>query len=1026
MMKSVREACVPRDEVLKGDLQDALFAADFGHVVAGTAPDVYKDPKTFFQNTYPATALKKVVKTIFQRLADPNEAGAAVRLSTGFGGGKTHTLIALWHLARGIADPTLGTELLPAAGRPKEVAAVGMDAREYGKTVCGSHGDLQTHSLWGEMAYQLGGEPGYRRIAEQGLDTPQNVPNAATVRDMLPDRPLLILLDELVIYLSVLNEQEQKAALSFVNTLISEVSARRQAVIVITDPAGQPVYQKEAAAIADATRLTEADKNLNDVLGRKMSNFDPIGDETPGVITRRLFEHISQEAAQQASAEYYQAYQRIHAEHPDAVPPETTTLEYAQQIERCYPFHPRLLDTAQNRLGALQDFNKSRGTLRLFARILRDVWESDQAPYLITAGDLNWASERIQADLLERLNRDNFKAAINADVIYHAGQLDAHSDTDIHRRVASALLLESIPMSGTGMDKRDIGLAVLRLTDVGHEPGEAIDRLMSVCWHTYKDETGVRFLFRYEPNANKIIEERADGVPYEDARQGVLALAQNYFKGNVFSLIAYPSSPKSVPDSAELKLILSDNEALAQRVCNWQDDSNPEARFPRRFRNAIFGIAPTPSMLEDAIQAFRRARAAEQILQEEQDKRRGKRSAPSPLEEEVEQLLPTLRRRSRLLTCWAFNRVVFQGRKPATLPEKYLVPADSALIDVNGQARLKQFLDDNRYIYQSLDVLDIDLLLRQIVPGATPSLEHPGAFSASAVHERALEHSGLRLMLDAKPVREAILKAVAAGRLVVRLSNGDAYDSLGCVTGPPGMRTREEAHKLTTLHLNRDVLLALPDAPCVSDWLKVDEPPPAEYETLSLYEAAAQKGVPESVVREAIDLGRLDSKVEDGSIVVVKNPQFDVWQPSDGRRRPVVADSWDKAIQYAARRPLTSLTLRTTDQNAADRLIAVAQPFGADALWLTILATGKLTDGGEINFAVNEARHNNQLKPIELARKMLRAVQPSSASFSAELKLELPGRGLPDSGPRFEQAQAKAGPNVQLTAEFGPEEAANG
>ena len=74
-MQSVREACVPRAEVLKGDLEDALFAADFGHVVAGIAPDVYKDPVTFFRNTYPATALKKVVKTIFQRLADPNEAG---------------------------------------------------------------------------------------------------------------------------------------------------------------------------------------------------------------------------------------------------------------------------------------------------------------------------------------------------------------------------------------------------------------------------------------------------------------------------------------------------------------------------------------------------------------------------------------------------------------------------------------------------------------------------------------------------------------------------------------------------------------------------------------------------------------------------------------------------------------------------------------------------------------------------------------------------------------------------------------
>lgn len=87
-------------------------------------------------------------------------------------------------------------------------------------------------------------------------------------------------------------------------------------------------------------------------------------------------------------------------------------------------------------------------------------------------------------------------------------QLDADFSTDIHRRVASALLLESLPMNPNAvMDKRDLTLAVLRPSDVGHEPGEAMDRLMRVCWHTYKDSSGLRFQFRYEPNVNKLVEE---------------------------------------------------------------------------------------------------------------------------------------------------------------------------------------------------------------------------------------------------------------------------------------------------------------------------------------------------------------------------------------------------------------------------------------------------------------------------------------------------------------------------------------
>jgi predicted AAA+ superfamily ATPase len=113
---------------MKGDLEDALFAADFGDVISGAAPKVYQDPATFFQNTHPARALCKVIQTVFERLCDAKEPGATIRLSTGFGGGKTHALIAMWHLARNVRDPSLGTHLLPAAQRPASVTVVGVDA----------------------------------------------------------------------------------------------------------------------------------------------------------------------------------------------------------------------------------------------------------------------------------------------------------------------------------------------------------------------------------------------------------------------------------------------------------------------------------------------------------------------------------------------------------------------------------------------------------------------------------------------------------------------------------------------------------------------------------------------------------------------------------------------------------------------------------------------------------------------------------------------------------------------------------
>ena len=1013
-MKPILQTCNPRSEVLKGDLEDAIFAADFGHVVADIAPTVYNDPTEFFRNTHPAAPLRKVITTIFERLADPNEAGASVRLSTGFGGGKTHTLIALWHLARHITQTTLGTELLPAAGRPQSIVVAGIDAQKFGTTICASHGDdngvgIETHSLWGELAFQLGGPEGYARMQE--VDDPTTVPHAAAVRAILPDDPVLILLDELVIYMAQISEQAQGALLSFLSKLIAEVGARRQAVVVITDPAKQPAYHKQAQALADVTKQLEAAQRLDDILGRKTSEFDPIGAETAQVINRRLFEQVDQSAAEAASAEYYNAYQRVASEYPDLLPPEAATKEYAGRIVQCYPFHPRLLETAQDRLGALQDFNKSRGTLRLFARILRDVWESASEVPLIAAGDLNWQSERIQADLLQRLNRDNFVPAVNADVVRHAGRLDADYDTDVHRRVATALLLESLPLApGAAMHKRDLTLAVLRPSDVGHEPGEAIDRLMNDCWHTYKDESGRKFQFRYEPNANKIIEERIEGISIENARLAVMTLAQGYFSGHTFTLVAWPASPRAVSDSAALKLVLCETEQLAQAVCDYEDDADPDALRPRRFRNAIFGIAPTAATLDDAVQHTRRRMAAEEVAREHKKK--------TALRQQVDELLPALRKKARFRAVRALNRVVFQGKTSVTLDERYLVSDEGEVGSVSGQVQLKTFLDDNKYIYQPAEAVDVDLLL-DLMKGATPSLDHAGAYPASAVHERALASLKLRLMLNPNPVRDAILKGVTQGKLVVRLPNGNAYDQAGCITGLPGNRTRVP-QSLTTLNLTADVLVAPAAAPCIADWLKEDQPIVIDDENLlTAAEAATQKQISSQAVLDAMDLGQIDYVIRAGSKFVVLNEKFHTWQPSTPQE--VSAYNWGAAIQYATQRSLLSLKLKADSAPAAGKLIACAQPFGAQSLTLTVRASGPLKDGGQVNFVVSNVKHNSPLKPIDVAKKLLRATQEGGSLFSAELVLDFGGAPISGTAAKFEQAQAQAVDGVGLEARFGPE-----
>jgi len=970
-MKLVRTACLLRPEVQKGELTDAIFAADFGDLIAGQAPEVYQEASVFFRNTHPAQQLRKVVTTVFERLTSKKESGACLRLSTGFGGGKTHTLMALYHLASNIDDTTRGTELLPAAGRPKQVAVAAIDASKFGATVCGRHGNLQTHSLWGEIAFQLGATEGHKRV--KSVDDPETGPDAALVRKMLPSGPVLLLLDELVVYLAQLTERGQNALLSFVGQLMSEVGARRQAVLVVTDPSDQRAYIKQSQQLRSLSvkekQEAEAAATLDDVLGRKMTDHDPIGKEAAQVIARRLFESVDRDAAEAVSSQYFDAYARIAEEHPGTLPREATSPDYARRIVDCYPFHPRLLDTAQERLGALQAFNKSRGTLRLFARILRDVWEQELELPLITAGDLDWRSQRIQADLLQRLNRDPFMAAVTADLERHAGELDDDFETDSHTRVASALLLESLPLTGSsGMDHAEVTLATLRPSEAGTEPAEALDRLLKACWHTYPNETGTRWQFRYEPNVNKLIEERAAQVEYEDAKAAVLSLAQDYFGGKTFSLNAWPASPKQVPDRAQMTLALCDSDDLAQRVCEYADDADAEKPLRRRFTNSLATVCPTAEQLGSAIAAARKKMAAEDLAKEKKDEKLVK--------QQLDKVLPDLQRNAGIETGRAFCRVLRPGGRFFTLDEKYMVSEEGALQKPRGQTNLKQFLDDNKLVYGPTDVLDLDLFLGRVVSGATPSVDHAGAFLASAIHERALSVGGLKLMMDEEIVRRSILRAVEKGKLVVRLANGSVFDDKGCVSGEGGARTRT-ANKLTSLKLEADVLVAPPNAECVKGWLHEDKP------------------------EDSRKLGVL------GGGELPPPPYV-----------PSIVESWESVVSLAADRPLKTLTLRAESADEGKSLAQLAQPLSAKRLEVDVGVSGKLKDGGTLNFSASGLKLSHPLKPLEEAAKLFRACA-DGAEYEARLLLDFGDEGRSGMADSLEQAKGKASDAIQVSATFG-------
>ena len=263
--------CTPRADVLAGDLKDAIFAADFGDVISGHAgaPEVYLNPQLFFRNTHPARDLVRIVREVFGALANPKEPGLALRLSTGFGGGKTHTLLTLWHLASNVAKAGLGTELLPAAGRPTKVHVAAVDGAKAGHPVFAQHGGVVVKSLAGELAYLLGGASAVTTLG--AADDFAAQPTEAAIEALLPDGPVLILLDELVLYLSGLDDQGRKNTLNVVNKLVAIASRRPQTVLVVTDPGAQPSYAGESADLGKVlTAARDLTRNAHCFAHRKL------------------------------------------------------------------------------------------------------------------------------------------------------------------------------------------------------------------------------------------------------------------------------------------------------------------------------------------------------------------------------------------------------------------------------------------------------------------------------------------------------------------------------------------------------------------------------------------------------------------------------------------------------------------------------------------------------------------------------------------------------------------------------------
>ena len=420
-MKTLFELCVPRADVLAGSSRDSDFAADLAQVINGTAPEEYKDPKVFFSNTYPTQGLKRLLENIALRFKDQGGAASSIfRLDTQYGGGKTHSLIALLHLASGMSgvenvEEFISRDLLPVT--PVRVVAFdGENADPINGRLMG--GEVRAFTPWGELAYALGGTEGYETIKES--DIQGRAPGAENISNLFRGEPVLILLDELAVFLRKAQGKPVANQLTpFLTALFKAIESAPGAALVFTLAIGRTgkamdAYADENEQLSLGFEEAEGIEEGQSVAARKATLLDPTAEnETASVLKRRLFASIDETGAQ----EVIEAYKDLWQRHSDVLPVQRNNQDWVEDLTNGFPFHPALISTLNDKLSTLNNFQRVRGMLRLLTQTVSDLWNARPSDtYAVHLNHMNPGYAPIRNEIVTRLEFANFDPAIRVDV----------------------------------------------------------------------------------------------------------------------------------------------------------------------------------------------------------------------------------------------------------------------------------------------------------------------------------------------------------------------------------------------------------------------------------------------------------------------------------------------------------------------------------------------------------------------------------------------------------------------------------
>ncbi|MEV5414519.1 Swt1 family HEPN domain-containing protein [Thermopolyspora sp. NPDC052614] len=638
-LKPWREIITPHPDVAAGKLDAAEFAADLHMVSTGqSAGEEYTDPIQFFRRTYLTEGLKDLLQRAVSRVGKDMNATPVWNLQTNFGGGKTHSMLALWHIFSGrplmdfpqeIIDLFAGTDVSAIGTQVSRAALVGnhIDPAAGKVKEDGTH----VHTLWGELAWQLGGRKAYEIVRQ--ADEAHTNPGDALHRLIAAYSPCLILIDEWVAYARQLYGREDLLAgtfdtqFTFAQTITEAVKAVPGALLVVSIPASSH-EEAEKGIMGSALEVggvngQAALDRLQNVIRRVARQWQPArAHESFEIVRRRLFEEPDAKAKAEIAAIARQFW-KFYNDHKGEFPRECSEMSYEKRIIDAYPIHPELFDRLYEDWSTLDRFQRTRGVLRLMSTVIHRLWIAQDSGPLIMPGSVPLNDPTVVSELTQYL-QDNWKAVIEVDV-------DGDSDTAtpvqidkertvfgkraLTRRLARTLFLGAAPtltMPHKGIEQQNIWLGVAIPGDVVGNFGSALHVLTDRATFLYVD--GSRYWYDTQASVTRTAKDYAERLHQEDVWLEIvtrLRAKELRVRGD-FAAVHVTDDSADVPDTGDARLVI-----LHPRVVHARKDAGSSARLlaqkmldtrgsaQRINRNMLVFLAADAKRMEELAEAVR-------------------------------------------------------------------------------------------------------------------------------------------------------------------------------------------------------------------------------------------------------------------------------------------------------------------------------------------------------------------------------------------------------------------------------------